>query len=286
MKMQLKFGWMLLLIALCWGSCQFVQKQEAEDRLLAKVHNKTLYLSEMDGMFPEGTTGDDSSLIITAYLERWVREALLLYEAEKNIPSDLNIDKLVRDYRASLVRHNYEKIIVEQFLDSLVTADELMEFYDKHQEQYQLESPIVRCYFVKVSRSAPDLDKIKGLWNNVSKQESYLQLVDYCAQYANAHLLEDSTWYRIEDIALEFPKGMVSTENVSRRELEHRDEDYQYYLKIFEVKNKNEIAPISYVDEEIKKTILRNRKIKILEQKKEEMYELEMRRNNIEIYTQ
>ncbi len=286
MKMRLNFGWILLLTGLYWGGCQFVQKQEAEDRLLAKVHNKTLYLSEMDGMFPEGTTGEDSSLIINAYIERWIREAILLYEAEKNIPSDLNIDKLVRDYRASLVRHNYEKIIVEQFLDSLVTADELLEFYNEHQEQYQLESPIVRCFFVKVSRSAPELEKVEGLWNNVSKQESYLQLVDYCAQYANAHLLEDSTWYRIEDIAVEFPQGMVSTENISRRELKHRDADYQYFLKIFEVKNKNEIAPISYVEEGIKKTILRNRKIKILEEKKEEMYELEMRRNNIEIYTQ
>ncbi len=76
----------------------------------------------MTGMFPPG---EDSSLIINAYVERWIRETLLLLEAERNIPSDLNIDKLVRDYRASLVRHSYEQFLVEQLLDSTVTKAEL-----------------------------------------------------------------------------------------------------------------------------------------------------------------
>ncbi len=277
---------MAALAYLLGAGCQFVKKDKPEDRALAKVHNKTLFLSEMDGMFPEGTTGEDSMLIINAFVERWIREALLLHEAEKNIPSDLNIDKLVRDYRASLVRHNYEKIIVEQLLDSIVTADELLEFYDQHQVQYQLESPIVRCHLIKISLTAPDVERVKTLWNNIAKQESYLQLVDYCAQYAQAHLLEDSAWYRIDDVAAAFPPGMIATENVSRREVVHQDNDYQYYLRILEVKNKNEIAPLSFVEDEVRKIILRNRKIKLLEDKKEEMYELEMRRNNIKIYTQ
>ncbi|MDX1943208.1 MAG: hypothetical protein SFU99_21770 [Saprospiraceae bacterium] len=283
---QIKTILYILLAIVSFGACQLINKAEEDNRLLAKVHNKTLYLSELDGMFPESTTSQDSALIINAFVERWVREALLLHEAEKNIPSDLNIDKLVRDYRASLVRHNYEKIIIEQLLDSTVTAEELLDFYTRHQEQYQLEGSIVRCYFVKVPQSAPDLDRLRRLWNNNSNQESYFQLVDYCTQNANAHLLEKDAWYRIEDIAAEFPPGVVGIENASRREITHRDEDYQYFLEIFEVKNQNEIAPLVFVEDEIRKMILRNRKIKLLEDKKEEMYELELRRNNIQIYTQ
>ena len=283
---QIKIILCILSAIVFLGACQLINKAEENNRLLAKVHNKTLYLSELDGMFPEGTTSQDSALIINAFAERWVREALLLHEAEKNIPGDLNIDKLVRDYRASLVRHNYEKIIVEQLLDSTVTAEELLAFYNEHQEQYQLEGPIVRCYFVKLPQSAPDLDRFRKLWNNHSNQESYFQLVDYCTQNANAHLLEENAWYRIEDIAAEFPSGMISTENVSRRAVTHRDDDYQYFLEIFEVKNRNEIAPLVFVEGEIRKMILRNRKIKLLEDKKEEMYDLELRRNNVQIYTQ
>jgi len=276
-----------LLSAICLlAACQFSGEAEQENRLLAEVHNKTLYLSEMDGMFPTGTTGEDSALIINNYVDRWVREALLLYEAERNIPSDLNIDKLVRDYRASLIRHNYEKIMIEELLDSTVTAEEIISFYEDNQQQFQLESPIVRCYFIKVSLSAPEQESLEGLWRKSNNPDSYRQLVDYCNQYANLHLLVDSTWYRIEDIAVELPPGTITIPNVSPQTIDKKDDSYQYFLRIFEVKNRNEIAPLSYVEDQVRKIILRNRKTKLLEDKKEEMYDLEMRRNNIKIHTQ
>lgn len=284
MKRLMYFSGLLLLIFL-GEACQSFGEEEQGDRLLAEVHNKTLYLSEMDGMFPPGTTSEDSTLIIDNYVDRWIREALLLYEAERNIPSDLNIDKLVRDYRASLIRHNYEKIMIEELLDSMVTTEEIITFYEEHQQQFQLESPIVRCYFIKVSLSAPDQEDLEKLWNRSRDPESYQQLVDYCNQYANLHLLADSTWYRIEDIAVELPPGTISTTNVSTQTVEKQDDSYQYFLRIFEVKNRNEVAPLSYVDDQVRKIILRNRKAKLLEDKKEEMYELEMRRNNIKLHT-
>ncbi|MDP4852420.1 MAG: hypothetical protein NWR22_04470, partial [Saprospiraceae bacterium] len=64
--------------------------------ILARVYNKSLYIKDLEGMFPPGTSDYDSSLITNAYTQRWVRDAVLLYEAENNLPKDLNIDRLVR----------------------------------------------------------------------------------------------------------------------------------------------------------------------------------------------
>ena len=96
------------LICLLIASCSPVEEPPVEDDVvLAKVFNKTLYLSELEGMMPTAISREDSINFINAEVERWAREAVPMQEAEKNIPSDLNIDGLVRDYRASLVRHNY-----------------------------------------------------------------------------------------------------------------------------------------------------------------------------------
>ncbi len=274
-----------ILVILSCSACQLAHKKE-NDRLLAKVHNRTLYLSELDGMFPLGTTGEDSALIINAFVERWIRETLLLYEAERNIPSDLNIDKLVRDYRASLIRHNYEQVLVNELLDSVVTPEVLVEFYEKHIERYQLESPIIRCYFVKIPLSVAGIERFKSNWSNSANAESKAELINFCNQYAQTHLLEDSVWYRGVDILADLPEGTLSLDNISKREIVESDDDYHYFLKILDLKKKNEIAPLSFVEEEIRKTILRDRKLKLLEDKKNEMYELELRRNNIQIYTQ
>ncbi|MCO6475380.1 MAG: peptidyl-prolyl cis-trans isomerase [Phaeodactylibacter sp.] len=272
---------LLLLLASCSGGGG---QEKEQGRLLAKVNNKTLYLTELDGMFPEGTTGGDSLVIIQAYVDRWVREALLLNEAEQNIPSDLNIDKLVRDYRASLIRHNYEKALVEQNLDSVVTQEQLMAFYEANKGQYQLETPIMRCHFIKVPADEADLDKLRRLWN--SDDEGALEeLIEYCTAHADTYVLEDSTWYKVEDIAMEMPKGTLTPDNVSaKQEFSQRDNEYQYYLRVFEVKNRKDIAPLGYIEDQARKVILRSRREKLLEETIDAMYQRELRRNNIQTY--
>jgi len=254
------------------------------DRKLARVHNQTLYLSEMDGMFPNQATAEDSQVIIEAYTFRWIQEALLLHEAERNIPKDLNIDQLVRDYRASLVRNSYENMLMEQFLEDNINQEELLAFYEENKEQYQLETPIIRCNFVKVSLPVPNADRLRNLWNS-REEEDKAFLLAYANRYAEAHILEDSTWHRLEDVALEMPEGTLTPGNISsRRDLSLRDGEYQYYLRIFEVKNRKEIAPFSFIEEQARKVILRKRRIELLEQKKQDMYDIELRKGNIETY--
>ena len=275
-----------LFIGLLGMSCQPVDTSKENDRLLAKVHNKTLYVSELDGMFPEGTTSKDSSVIINAYLDRWIRDMLLLYEAERNIPSDLNIDKLVRDYRASLISHTYEKILVEEKLDSTVSKAELEAFYEKNKEQYQLETPIIRCYFIKLKLPVPNATQLRQLWNSDSS-EDFEKLANYCNQYAESHLLADSAWYRVEDIAANLPPGTLTADNVAaKRDFSQRDGEYQYYFKVFELKNRKDIAPLSYIEGQARKFILHQRKVKLLEDIREKMYEVEQRKNNITVYTE
>jgi len=271
----------ILLLAGCGLS---LGKEEQEDRLLAKVHNKSLYLSELDGMFPEGTSAEDSAYIIDAYAQRWIREALVLHEAEQHIPSDLNIDKLVRDYRASLIRHNYEKVLVEQKLDSTVTYDQLVSFYERNKQQYQLETPIVRCYFIKVPLPVPEAEQLRQLWNSKSAPD-FDSLLSYCNRHAEVYLLSENDWYKVEDIAKELPPGTVTVNNISDQlDFSRRDDEYQYYFKAFEVKNRKDIAPLAFIKEQARKVILRKRKEEELEEKIEAMYQRELRKNNIETY--
>jgi hypothetical protein len=50
------------------------------------------------------------------------------------------------------------------------------------------------------------------------------------------------------------------------------------------VKNRKEIAPLAFIEEQARKVILHSRKIKLLQEKKDELYQLELRRKNIEIF--
>ncbi len=284
-RQQYVWGALAVVLVTILIGCQSGEETNTDDRLLAQVGNKSLYLSEMEGMFPGQMSSADSLGIIEFFVGRWVREAAILNEAERNIPPDLNINKLVRDYRASLVRSNYEKILVEQLLDSVVTKEVLEAFYDENQLLYELEKPIIRCQFIKVPNPTPEAERLRELWSKAEESTQIANLKTYCDQYAEVALLEDSLWYAIEDIAAQFPEGTLTVGNIgSKREFTQRDEHHQYYFRLFEMKNRKEIAPLSYVENQARKVILHKRKLQMVEQVKEDIYQRELSDKNIETF--
>ena len=99
----------ILLLLLIFTACKNFNPPVGSNKPLAAVYNKSLYLSDMEGMFNENTTKADSLQIINAYVDRWIRDNIIMTEAERNIPKDLNIDELLKKYRESLILNSYEE---------------------------------------------------------------------------------------------------------------------------------------------------------------------------------
>jgi len=270
---------LLLMMMACYGT-----DADADDPVLARVHQKTLRLSELDGMFPIDATAEDSLLIKNAFVRRWSREAVLEWEAERNLPPDMNIDRLVRDYRASLVSSHYEEVLVSMRLDSTISREELEAYYENSKSQYLLERPIVRCLFIRVPYPTPEEDRLQQLWNN-GKITDTVALKNYCERLSEVSLLDPDPWYSLDDIAQQLPDGTLTAANVnSKREFSQQDGSFRYYFKLVELKPRLEIAPLSYVEEQARKVILHSRKREVIDQAREEIFERELRRNNIETF--
>lgn len=271
---------LLFLITACSGA-----EPNAEDRVLARVHQKDLMLSELDGMFPNNASKEDSALIIQAFVNRWSRDAVLQWEAERNLPADLNIDRLVRDYRASLVSSHYEQVLVSMRLDSSVSQEQLVEYYEANKGQYQLERPIVRCLLIRVPYPLEDEGSLQTLWNN-GKITDTMALENYCERFAEVSLLQPDAWYSLDDISAQLPEGTLTAANVNaKKEFSLQEGGFRYYFRLLEVKPRLEIAPLSYVEEQARKVILHNRKRALLDEAREEIFDRELRRNNIETFT-
>jgi hypothetical protein len=252
--------------------------------LLARVYNKSLYIKDLEGMFPPGTSAYDSSLITNAYTQRWVREAVLLYEAENNLPKDLNIDRLVRDYRSSLVRNNYEQVLLEQLMETEISTSELANFYDKNKIQYQLDNPIVKAYIVVVPKIISVRDSLKYLWKNAT-DVNLTRLKNICEEYELAHILDGSKWNEWENLAIYLPRN-IDFETFSRKgkDFSIQDGEFEVWVKILDSKKPQEIPPIEYVEEQLKRMLLLSRKTRLLEEKKEDMFDIAKRKGQIEIF--
>lgn len=282
--MKVRHSILSLLFLVLW-SCQTTDKNSIpQEEPLAVVFDQALYLSDLDGIFPYAATAVDSSLVIKSFVNRWVKEMLFLHEAEQNINPQINIEKLVQDYRSSLLRASYEKEFINNTLDSTVTSAQLSDFYEASKEQFILETPIVRFLFLKIPEPILDERKLRRELENADDQ-SIESLKKYALQEAETMFLELHVWKDLDQVIQLLPSGVVTPSNISyKKYFSKRFEGYLYLLKVIEYREAKTIAPLSYVEGQAKKIILHNRKVEILNQKKEALLMEGLRKQNVQFY--
>ncbi|NJC26428.1 hypothetical protein [Neolewinella antarctica] len=283
---MIRHGWPILLCFLVFSlaSCDSAE-ENLGDQVVARVHQKELRLSELSGMFPRDATRQDSQLIVQSFASRWTKDASMEWEAERNLPADLNIDRLVRDYRASLVSSHYEEALVGAKLDSAITQDQLTTYYEENKQRYLLERPIVRCLLLRVPYPLQEEAELQALWNN-GKITDTMALANYGERFAEVALLKPDDWYSLDDIITQLPKGVLTVKNVNhKKEFSLQEGSYRYYYRLLEVKPRLEVAPLSYVEDQARSMMIQNRKLDVLEQAREDIYQRELRKKNVEVFS-
>src|SRR5690606_39072802 len=125
----------------------------------------------------------DSIQQVRSLTEHWVRDRLVLVEAEQKFPKEANMAKLLEDYRQSLIRHFFEQSAIEERLDTLITEQDLLDYYETHKEQHKLEAGIFRGYFFKVQKPSNRNDKVRTWWKTFPEKHTG-ELLDYMATNA------------------------------------------------------------------------------------------------------
>lgn len=273
------FLFLTLLVA-----CKNGDDSHAEtDRELARVYKKGLWLSDMEGMFAPGMSRADSSATIAAFVANWTRTQLMEYEAERNIPQDLNIDELVRSYRASLLRHKYEEQIFGEKLDTAVSEAVCRDFYDKNRDLFLLTGTVLRCFLLKMKTPVSSSNELQKAWSS-SPNTASPDLREYASRFTDLALLDEKKWYALDEIAAILPKGTLVSGSVSKRDLATKEDGYQFYVRVLEAANPNESAPYEQARERIEAMILHKRKIDLVEKWQNELYDGEIRRKNVKIF--
>ena len=284
-------AWTVWLIGIFFlfvsGGCQPKENQNdtSKAKVLAQVFNKQLLDTDLEGILPEGYKPEDSTMIYNAYIENWLRDAVLMHEAEQKISQNIDIDKLVKDYRSTLILHNYEEVIVETQLDSTISQTELNQFYEENKDNYQLKESLARVWFMKIPINANEIGQL-DLWWQSEDIDDQLNLIEYCDTYAEIYHLDKEKWYEIAKIKRHIPTKLTPLGTFTQKgaDITASDERYKYYLRVFELIQKNEAPPKEYIEEKARQVILQKRKSLLLKEHKENLYEKEI--NNVKVFTQ
>jgi hypothetical protein len=229
---------------------------------------------------------DDSIQQVRSLTEHWVRDRLILVEAEKNFPKEANMNKLLEDYRQSLLRHFFEQRIIEERLDTVITENDLQRYYEANKEQHRLESGMVRGYYFRIRKPQQRTDRILTWWKRFPDQY-YDEVVSYASKHAKTNWSDSTQWHEMNMLVQLFPEGTLSPSSIrSNVSILREDRDYVHLLYPLEVYYEQDIAPLSTVREQAARYIIHQRELELLDRIKKEIYDRDIQNEQVKIFTE
>ena len=260
-----------LIIFISCGSAS-----ESEKVRIAQVGNEFLYSSEGPAYISA-----DSLQMKEAYINQWIRRKLLVRAAEQQLPKTINLDKLVSDYRESLLMTNLEQFIAKKSLDTIVTQSQVQEYFDSHKEDFLLSEPAVKVLYV-VCPEGKVQERIEKIWK---EKKNISELTSLNLSVCGPVWLDENKWVYSTKLSSTFPFSWQNKIEWKKGEsMTLALEKSHYYLKIIDVVEQRKESPIPLVEDNIVKIILHNRRKELLQQFEDKLLEEGVRNNQITLF--
>jgi hypothetical protein len=275
---------LLIIVLLLFRTCKSSVKP-AQGSPLARVYNNYFYSADANGI-GMGLKPEDSIRQLQIYLDKWIVDQLVLGVAKQNISTaeQSRIDRLVESYRNALTITSYEEKLVNRELDTVITPEQLADYYTQNKDQYVTGQNWVRCHFVKAKRTVKDLENLRA-WFKSGTDEDFEKMRQFCVNKPEInYALEKEKWIPLEkilkEIAVDLDEGSLNINRI----LDRTDEEHLYLLKIFEFRDKDAPAPLAQIQDEITRIIMQQRRSEILKNLRSTVFEKAKRNKVFEKY--
>lgn len=195
-------GVMTLLYA-CSSSSKPDDAKTSED-VLIEFDDQVLTVTEVESRMPAGLEAADSVDMFNAIVDSWLTDRLLEDAALTNIGDDARINKLVEQYRRSLLVEEYRRRMKVSAQGAKMKEDSLLSYYNRHEEDYKLERPLVKGVFIKIPDSSERLNDVKK-WMSDASQKSIDRLEKHALGDALQYEYFADDWQDWEALSNQIP---------------------------------------------------------------------------------
>ena len=272
---------------LLFVSCNKDAKEPVDaGKLVAKINDSRLYLNDLTHTIPGILSKKDSVDFSRAFINKWANNEVFYQQALNYLTEDeLNVDKEIDAYKKELISYKFQKKLIDDKLDTVITPLQIEEYYNANSQFFLLKSNIVKVLYVKTPNSIPNLEKLKKLCYSKNPKDAE-QLKVLCIQYANNYFMNDNTWLMFDDLKKEMtqlkevPDYSVQTGKV----FEFTDATSYYFLRIIDIKSKNTLSPLNFETNNIKNMLINQRKQKLISSIKKDFFDKAQTNKELEIY--
>jgi hypothetical protein len=259
-------------------------ERQRDETPVAEAGMKKLYLSDIKE-YLHNLSPEDSVTVLTDYVNKWAKNQSVLIHAENNLSEeDKNIDKEIDDYRTSLLIHKYEQAYIRSKMDTTVSETEIEQFYKNNPDNFQLTGILVKALYIKAAVNFKNIDRLRQLYRS-NREKDIEELEKIAMSGVEVYSAFNGEWMRFSEIVALLPGSEEIYENraIRMRAIEDSDEHYVYFLKINDISMKGTLAPLEHVKSDIRDIIINRRKINLIRQMENTIFNEAMNRNEIKI---
>lgn len=273
-----------IAIFLVLSSCDLFDTNK-DKTPVARVNKTFLYEDDISKIIDEGISNEDSSVVISSYVNQWATEQLLLDQALINLSAEQqeNYNKLVRQYKISLFTEAYKNTLVSRDLDSVISQAEIDTLYAKDKDIFLLNDELLKIRFVQVDENNSNVADIKKRINTFTNEDKEA-LSKMTLQFKTANL-NDSVWIKEEVLLSQLPALNTKEINLfSGKFATIKDSTGIIIYKVVDKLDKGDIAPSSYIAPTLRQIILNKRKLELIKNIEKDITKDAIKNNNFEIY--
>ena len=230
-------------------------------RVVAKVDDKELMVRDILADMPEGLTGIDSATFVRMYTDNWVLNQLKLSRAEEVLTSHKDIDRLVEDYRQSLIIRQLDQYYVDKEIETEITSRQIAAHYRLHSSQFKLDHDKVRGVIVRVPDNFRNTSALSEALRNV-KGDGMVELNAFVEKHSLQITDLSASWVLFSDFLSYLPTvrtrsydNLLQTGKVQSM----KSDDVIFYFTITDIVRKGSTAPLETVEEDIRRMLYAER---------------------------
>jgi len=258
----------------------------SEEDVLVRVHGVSLSRSEVEKIIPNNITSSDSLLIAENYIQKWIKDVLTYEVAKRNIEKEEDINKLVEEYRRSLLRHRFQEYLIQSRLTAEIREEEKLAYYNENTEQFLLDKNLIKGLFLKIPAESQGLTDVQKWYR--SKDPKELENIEkYSIQNASVYDYFYDQWVDLDEILDKIPIYISNKSHYLRtnQTIEVKDSTFCYFLNISEYLLVGNITPYEYADAQIQEMMIYKRRVDFLKTFEEELYQDAIRKGEVVFFT-
>jgi hypothetical protein len=273
------------LLALSGFSCT-PKDQTETNKTIAQVGNKLLTINDLSTKIPSGLTTTDSIAFVEDYIEKWIKQQLLVNEAESKLTSEeKDVREELEKYKEELLIFRYQSSRIPEIVERSVPYSEIETYYNANIEKFALSETIVRVNYLIL----PERVKLSAQMKKIAVSDDPDDIgafEEYASTQAKKYENFNDNWVSFNNLIVNSKLNSASESRLLQQNkiIEFVSNDETHLLVIRDYKLAGETAPIDFVEPQIRYLLINKKKLDFLREIKDSLYTDALKYNKFRVF--